>query len=109
TGVLPWRLGLGAIPNMPPNAYTPGFLDENNRLYDFLIDEPNEVILEPELRNPEYDSVFPVYEMEVHLSKSDAAKIKAANRLSELAPVNLKRVKEEVRSRIARRLTTDSW
>jgi hypothetical protein len=106
TGVRPWRLGL----NPPPAAMPTNYLQLNNDLHDFLIDEPNEVILEPELRNPEYDGVFPVHEMEgLHLTKGDANKIKAPSQLGDLATINLGRVKEEVRMQTARRLTTDSW
>ena len=47
------------------------------------------------MQNPEYDAVFPPYEIEnLHMTASDLSKVNGSSRLRKLASVNLDRVVE---------------
>ena len=102
TGVSPWHQAL--LPSANP------VLQDFDPFKDFLLDEPNEVILERDLRNPEYDAVFPTSETEgLYLSAVDFTKINGISRLRQLASINLDHINEKTAARIRKRLTTDSW
>lgn len=104
-GVIPYNFLLSGALQDP---VIPLVHDPNSGIYSGLVDEDDEVIIDPSFRDVVNDAAFGPSEMEyLHMSDADATTVSPDSRAKTLMPFNLETHPDH--DEIRGQFTTDSW